>query len=45
MMLADALEAVGIERGDYVIEDQQSREVLNGVLEVRPASSIPPTPR
>jgi len=33
MMLADALEAVGIERGDYVIR-LNSRKVLNGVLEV-----------
>ena len=33
MMLADALEAVGIERGDYVIKIN-SRKVLNGVLEV-----------
>ena len=33
MMLADALEAVGIERGDYVIR-VNNRKVLNGVLEV-----------
>ncbi|MDT8854588.1 histidine--tRNA ligase [Paracoccaceae bacterium Fryx2] len=33
MMLADALEAVGIERGDYVIKIN-SRKVLNGVMEV-----------
>ena len=33
MMLADALEAVGIERGDYVIK-LNSRKVLNGVMEV-----------
>lgn len=33
MMLADALEAVGIERGDYVIRIN-NRKVLNGVLEV-----------
>ena len=31
-MLADALEAVGIERGDYVIR-VNNRKVLNGVLE------------
>ena len=33
MMLADALEAAGIERGDYVIKIN-SRKVLNGVMEV-----------
>lgn len=33
IMLADALEAVGIERGDYVIRIN-NRKVLNGVLEV-----------
>lgn len=33
MMLADALEAVGIERGDYVIR-VNNRKVLNGVLDV-----------
>ena len=33
MMLANALEAVGIERGDYVIRIN-NRKVLNGVLEV-----------
>ena len=33
MMLADALEAVGIERGDYVIR-VNNRKVLNGILEV-----------
>ena len=33
MMLADALEAAGIERGDYVIK-LNSRKVLNGVMEV-----------
>ena len=33
MMLADALEAVGIDRGDYVIRIN-NRKVLNGVLEV-----------
>ncbi|WP_281984665.1 histidine--tRNA ligase [Thalassorhabdomicrobium marinisediminis] len=32
-MLADTLEAVGIERGDYVVRIN-SRKVLNGVLEV-----------
>ncbi|NYS26457.1 histidine--tRNA ligase [Rhodobacteraceae bacterium 2376] len=32
-MLADALEAVGIERGDYVIR-VNNRKVLNGVMEV-----------
>lgn len=32
MMLADALEAVGIERGDYVIR-VNSRKVLNGILD------------
>ena len=32
MMLADALEAAGIERGDYVIK-LNSRKVLNGILE------------
>jgi histidyl-tRNA synthetase len=32
MMLADALEAVGIERGDYVVR-VNNRKVLNGVLE------------
>ncbi len=33
MMLADALEAVGIDRGDYIIR-VNNRKVLNGVLEV-----------
>ena len=33
MMLADALEAAGIERGDYVIK-LNNRKVLNGVMEV-----------
>ncbi len=33
MMLADALETVGIERGDYVIR-VNNRKVLNGVMEV-----------
>jgi len=33
MMLADALEAVGIARGDYVVR-VNNRKVLNGVLEV-----------
>jgi histidyl-tRNA synthetase len=33
MMLADALEAVGIARGDYVVRIN-NRKVLNGVLEV-----------
>ena len=33
MMLADALEAVGIERGDYVIR-VNNRKVLDGVMEV-----------
>jgi len=33
MMLADALEAVGIERGDYVIR-VNNRKVLNGILNV-----------
>ena len=33
MMLADALEAVGIPRGDYVIR-VNNRKVLNGVMEV-----------
>jgi histidyl-tRNA synthetase len=32
-MLADALEAVGIERGDYVVR-VNNRKVLNGVMEV-----------
>ncbi len=32
-MLADALEAVGIERGDYIVR-VNNRKVLNGVLEV-----------
>jgi histidyl-tRNA synthetase len=32
-MLADALEAVGIERGDYVVK-VNNRKVLNGVMEV-----------
>lgn len=32
-MLADALESVGIERGDYIIR-VNNRKVLNGVLEV-----------
>ena len=32
-MLADALEAVGIERGDYVVRIN-NRKVLNGVMEV-----------
>ncbi|MEZ5715345.1 MAG: histidine--tRNA ligase [Paracoccaceae bacterium] len=33
MMLCDALEAAGIERGDYVVR-VNNRKVLNGVLEV-----------
>ena len=33
MMLCDALEAVGIDRGDYVIKIN-NRKVLNGVMEV-----------
>ncbi len=33
MMLADALEAAGIDRGDYVIK-VNNRKVLNGVMEV-----------
>ena len=33
MMLSDALEAVGIERGDYVVK-VNNRKVLNGVMEV-----------
>jgi histidyl-tRNA synthetase len=33
MMLADALEAVGIERGDYIIR-VNNRKILNGVMEV-----------
>lgn len=33
MMLADTLEAVGIDRGDYVVRIN-NRKVLNGVLEV-----------
>lgn len=33
MMLADALEAVGIKRGDYVIK-VNNRKVLNGVMEM-----------
>ncbi|QYK40431.1 MAG: histidine--tRNA ligase [Paracoccaceae bacterium] len=33
MMLADALEAVGIPRGDYVVKIN-NRKVLNGVMEV-----------
>ncbi|MBN2629943.1 MAG: histidine--tRNA ligase [Rhodobacteraceae bacterium] len=40
MMLADALEAVGIERGDYVIK-VNNRKVLNGVMEV--AGVLDPT--
>ena len=32
-MLADALEAVGIPRGDYVVR-VNNRKVLNGVMEV-----------
>ncbi len=32
MMLADALEAVGIERGDYVVRIN-SRKILNGLIE------------
>ncbi|MES2666581.1 MAG: histidine--tRNA ligase [Pseudomonadota bacterium] len=32
MMLADALEAVGIDRGDYVIK-VNNRKILNGVME------------
>jgi histidyl-tRNA synthetase len=32
-MLADALEAVGIERGDYIVR-VNNRKVLNGVMEV-----------
>ena len=39
MMLADALEAVGIQRGDYVIR-VNNRKVLNGLLE---ALGIPDT--
>ncbi|MDP3173118.1 MAG: histidine--tRNA ligase, partial [Phenylobacterium sp.] len=41
MMLADALEAVGIERGDYVIK-VNNRKVLNGVMEV--AAPLRPFP-
>ena len=33
MMLCDALEAVGIERGDYVVK-VNNRKVLNGVMDV-----------
>jgi histidyl-tRNA synthetase len=40
MMLAEALEAVGIPRGDYVIR-VNNRKVLNGVLEV--AGLLDPT--
>ena len=39
-MLADALEAVGIERGDYVVK-VNNRKVLNGVMEV--AGILDPT--
>jgi histidyl-tRNA synthetase len=39
-MLADALEAVGIERGDYVVK-VNNRKVLNGVMEV---AGLPDTP-
>jgi histidyl-tRNA synthetase len=39
-MLADALEAVGIERGDYVVK-VNNRKVLNGVMEV--AGVLDPT--
>lgn len=39
-MLADALEAVGIERGDYVIR-VNNRKVLNGVLELLEAHVQP----
>ncbi|MDA8585428.1 histidine--tRNA ligase [Rhodobacteraceae bacterium] len=38
MMLADALEAVGIERGDYVIR-VNNRKVLNGVIDGLPVYS------
>ena len=41
-MLADCLEAVGIERGDYVVR-VNNRKVLNGVMEV--AGSGPGGPR
>ena len=42
-MLADTLEAVGIERGDYIIR-VNNRKVLNGVMEVAglPAPRIRP---
>ena len=40
MMLADALEAVGIPRGDYIIKIN-NRKVLNGVMEV---AGLPDTP-
>ncbi|MDB5666749.1 histidine--tRNA ligase [Cypionkella sp.] len=40
-MLSDALEAVGIERGDYVIK-VNNRKVLNGVLEL--AAPLPSFP-
>ncbi|SOB89703.1 histidyl-tRNA synthetase [Rhodobacter sp. JA431] len=39
-MLADALEAVGIERGDYIVR-VNNRKVLNGVMEV--AGVLDPT--
>ncbi len=42
-MLADALEAVGIERGDYVVR-VNNRKVLNGVMEVAGVSGpVDPT--
>ncbi len=40
MMLADALEAVGIERGEYVIR-VNNRKVLNGILEVAGVGNDP----
>ena len=39
-MLADALEAVGIERGDYIVR-VNNRKVLNGVLEAVDAATPP----
>lgn len=40
-MLADTLEAVGIDRGDYVVR-VNNRKVLNGVLEAVGAIKAPP---
>ena len=43
-MLADTLEAVGIERGDYMIR-VNNRKVLNGVMEVAGLPDTEESPR